>query len=349
MNFVGEMYESEDELADFFDDNSGILEDHFEIESDTESEEEEEGDVLENEFYISKSKEKWYKKPQIIVGRRNRSNILDKSFSLTEISQRIANIEDSFDIFINQEMLMKVCDYTNKFAQTKNTNWNQLDIKELKKTIGILILLGVYQSKNESVNNLWDITHGRKVIRNAMKLNRFQNILRNLRFDDKAERGYGTLAPFEEMFELFRRNMSKGIIPSENLTIDEQLVTFFGRCSFKTFMPNKPGKYGIKIWTLCDVKTSYCLNQIIYLGKKTENSTPEKNLSMNVVLDLITSYNSDLKGRNITTDSYFTSLELSKELLKKDITIVGTIDKKRVEVPPQFKSYKNKEIGEKNW
>jgi len=152
-----------------------------------------------------------------------------------------------------------------------------------------------------------------------MKLNRFQNLLKFLRFDNKIERRRSRMSAFEEIFELFRKNLSKGIIPSENLSLDEQLVNFHGRCSFKTYMPKKPGKYGIKIWTLCDVSNSYCLNQKVYLGKDDKDSPPDKNLSLKVAMELVNSYDRPLKGRNITTDSFFTSFELYKIIVKKGI------------------------------
>lgn len=149
------------------------------------------------------------------------------------------------------------------------------------------------------------------------------------RYDDKHQRGRGVLSPFIEFFKIYQRNLSNGIILSLNLTVDEQLVTFHGRCSFKTYMPTKPGRYGIKIWTLCDSETSYCLNQDIYLGKEEDVNVREKNLSSKVVTNLVDTLNINLKGRNVTTDRYFTSLHLAQELLKRDLTCVGTIEKKK--------------------
>lgn len=55
--------------------------------------------------------------------------------------------------------------------------------------------------------------------------------------------------------------------PAKNVTVDEQLVAFRGRCPFKQYIPSKPAKYGIKIWTLCDSKTSYVWKLQIYIGK----------------------------------------------------------------------------------
>jgi len=43
-------------------------------------------------------------------------------------------------------------------------------------------------------------------------------------------------------------------------------------------------------------------------------------------------------GKNVTTDNFFTSLELVNELKKKQTSIVGTADKARRELPPPAKS-----------
>ena len=54
--------------------------------------------------------------------------------------------------------------------------------------------------------------------------------------------------------------------PYENITVDEQLVPFCGRCSFRQNIKSKPAKYGLKLWLLCDSSTSYVLNAQIYTG-----------------------------------------------------------------------------------
>ena len=46
-------------------------------------------------------------------------------------------------------------------------------------------------------------------------------------------------------------------MPGDNITVDEQLVPFRGRCSFIQYMPSKPDKYGIKIFWACDSETAY--------------------------------------------------------------------------------------------
>ncbi|KAM3924560.1 piggyBac transposable element-derived protein 4-like [Leptodactylus fuscus] len=94
-------------------------------------------------------------------------------------------------------------------------------------------------------------------------------------------------------------------VRGENVTVDKQLVAFRGRCPFRQYIPSKPAKYGIKIWTLCDSKSSYALNVQVYTGKAPDER-PEKNQGMRVVLDLT----HGLKGQNVTCDNFFTSYQL---------------------------------------
>lgn len=63
--------------------------------------------------------------------------------------------------------------------------------------------------------------------------------------------------------------------PGPEVTVDERLVPFRGRCPFKQYMPSKPGKYGIKIWAACDARSSYAWNMQVYTGKPIDGR-PEK-------------------------------------------------------------------------
>ena len=54
------------------------------------------------------------------------------------------------------------------------------------------------------------------------------------------------------------------------------------------FIPSKPGKYGIKIWALCDATNAYLCNAKIYIGN--ENGAVETNHGEIFVNDLVTPY-----------------------------------------------------------
>ncbi|KAL7376340.1 hypothetical protein ABVT39_006069 [Epinephelus coioides] len=117
--------------------------------------------------------------------------------------------------------------------------------------------------------------------------------------------------------------------PGPKVTVDEQLVPFRGQCPFRQYMPSKPAKYGIKSWVACDARSSYAWKMQVYTGKP-QGGRPEKNQGTWVVLDLTRG----LSRRNVTCDNFFTSYDLGQRLLRRGLTMVGTVRKNKPELPP---------------
>ena len=105
-------------------------------------------------------------------------------------------------------------------------------------------------------------------------------------------------------------------------------------------MPNKPAKYGIKIFWLCDASLTYASNARIYV-RRQPGSEPEKNLGQNVVIQLTSPLQGS--GRNVTMDNYFTGIPLAKTMLQRKLTIVGTMKKCKREIPECMKPAKSRE------
>ncbi|XP_033223307.1 piggyBac transposable element-derived protein 3-like [Belonocnema kinseyi] len=105
-----------------------------------------------------------------------------------------------------------------------------------------------------------------------MSKNRFEFLVANMRFDDKNTRdtrkAEDKFAAFREIWSVFEGNCSRYYSPSEYLTIDETLLSFRGRYSFRMYIPSKPDKYGLKIVSLCDVRKLYFISGIPYVGKE---------------------------------------------------------------------------------
>ncbi|GFO02509.1 pogo transposable element with krab domain [Plakobranchus ocellatus] len=59
------------------------------------------------------------------------------------------------------------------------------------------------------------------------------------------EEGQGQVCHIREIWDLFDANLSKHYHPDQNITIDEQLVPFRGRCGFSQYIPSRPDKYVI--------------------------------------------------------------------------------------------------------
>ncbi|CAF3081518.1 unnamed protein product [Rotaria sp. Silwood2] len=252
-------------------------------------------------------------------GRFRATNILKKkSGSVTTVQ----TIFDVFKLFFTNDILDEIVLQTNKYAkryfteqhymqlnarnhQTKLTKWRDLDCTKLEKFIGLLIQAGVGHNNHESITELWGISKNRPIFHATMPLRRF-------------------------------KQLSQHFIPSDNLTVDEQLVPFQGRCSFVQYMPTKPAKYGIKFWVLCDADSRYVLALELYTGKV--GNVVQRNLATNVALRLIDQLPNNVKqGRNVTYDRYFSDYYLAKALLERKMTSLGVVDHKRAFVPNELK------------
>ena len=180
---------------------------------------------------------------------------------------------------------------------------------------------------------MWSETFGRPILRATMPLNRFRAFLSCCRFDNKTTRierqATDKLAPIREFIDNFVIKCNSLYTPSPYVCVDETLVGFRGKCAFKVYIPSKPDRYGIKVWSMCDNGTNYVCNLQVYLGKVGDS--PEQQQGARVVRDLArTIYGT---GRNITTDNFFTGHALGKFLLEKNLTLLGTMRKNRKELP----------------
>jgi Transposase IS4 len=123
--------------------------------------------------------------------------------------------------------------------------------------------------------------------------------------------------------------------PYEKLCIDESLLLFKGRCHFKQYIPNKRSRFGIKSFLICDCKTGFVQDFIIYSGKKTEieSSKLAKDLgkSGEVVLILLKPYLG--KGHTVITDNWYTSPNLYRVLSENHTNGFGTAKKNRKGMP----------------
>lgn len=195
-------------------------------------------------------------------------------------------------------------------------NWST-STAELYKFVAVLLARGVV-AKGFPLKELWNRQWGPAVFKRLMTRNRFYEIKRLIRFDNRATRRRrlqgDRFALISEVWYRFVSNCKKSYVPNAYLTIDEQLFPTKARCRFIQFMPNKPDKYGIKFWVLVDCVTKYVVNIIPYLGKDEQRAQNES-LPFNVVKTLMEDFNE--YGYNITMDSYFTFKSLADFLLKR--------------------------------
>ena len=105
------------------------------------------------------------------------------------------------------------------------------------------------------------------------------------------------------------------------MTIDVQLEAHRGRCPFRMYIASKPQKYGIKVFMVNDAEFKYCMNAFPYLGRGSADPEDDQNQGHYYVKQLLT--NLMQHGRTVCHDNWFTSLNITTDLLDAGIHSVG--------------------------
>ncbi|CAF4896057.1 unnamed protein product [Rotaria socialis] len=249
------------------------------------------------------------------------ASIIKQRIGVERLTTTIETVKDAFQCLITKDRILLL----------------ETDSNEIWAFIGILILAGVHRSKNADLNDLWSTINERPIFRATMAKNRFKSLLRFCRFDNIATREQrlkgNKLAPIRELWLMFLAQLRICYTPGESLAVDEQLILTCDRCNFHQYIPSKPGKYGLKILWCWDSSTAYPLNRDVYLGRQSETSaaTQATNRISNLVKRPVRPWiNTD---RTVTTDNYFSSVELGEELLGMNTTLVGTMRRSKKEIP----------------
>lgn len=189
---------------------------------------------------------------------RNRAeNIIHHLPGVKSVAKDKKSPNQCFSLFISDNMIADIVNYTNEKIRLQSSNdpqKSETTLVEMKALFGLLFLSGLARSGRQNTIDLhrWY----RNVFRDTVCRNRFVFLLQNLRFDSTATRSerikIDRLAAIRSIFEHIVKNCQDVYIPYENLTLDEELVAFRGRCGFRQYIPSKPAKYGIKIYALVD-------------------------------------------------------------------------------------------------
>lgn len=314
--------------------------------------------VPDNAYYVGKDKvSKWKKHchPSSLRSRTRAKNIVTQLAGVKQPAKNLTCPVEIWRAFFDPSILEIIVQHTNAhirdFAEGKysrDTYTKPTDAIEIEALIGLLYLCGVKKSNRLACEEIF-ATDGSsaELFRLTMSMQRFLFLLRHLRFDDHQTRierqTIDKLAPIREIFQKVVANYKDKFSPSEMLTVDEMLVGFRGKCSFRQYIPSKPAKYGVKIFALADAKMFYTLNMEVYVGKQPQNSPFQVSNSQDVVCRMV----EPISGtrRNITTDNWFTSIELCTKLqAEHKLTLLGTIRKNKRQIPSEFVNGSNRPV-----
>ena len=211
------------------------------------------------------------------------------------------------------------------YASQKNRHSFVFSDNCLKKLIGFLRLTGYHGLPQEKIYWCEDEDVESDIVRACFSRNRYLKIKRNLHFNDNSTLGTEEHARSFKIAPLMEKMNEKFLmygVFSKHLSIDEQMVQYYGLHFMKQFIRGKPIRFGYKNWPMCCSDTGYCFNFDLYGKKATES--PISGLGASVVLNMIAKVNVP-SDHIFYFDNFFTSFDLMKVLTERSISAFGTV------------------------
>lgn len=250
---------------------------------------------------------------------------------------------DLFHHFINDNVLELMTVQTNLYAtqeRAKNPDkhcakLHDVTKDELKTFLALNLAMGLVNKP--TLVSYWstDEIFLTPFFQKTFPRIRFTQILRYLHFVDnttltaRGQEGYDKLGKIRPFLERVIGRFQQVYSPSRNLSVDETLIKFKGRLSWRQFMKDKPARFGLKEFTLADSANGYVLDIIVYTGKET--AADSKGLAERVVLRLLEPFYGF--GYNIFMDNYYTSVGLFEKLYDNGVQACGTCRGDRIGLP----------------
>ena len=176
---------------------------------------------------------------------------------------------------------------------------------------------------------------------------RFHLLLKFLHFVnneeyDEATCGSKRLFKLKPILDHLNDRFRSVYTPDCDVSIDESLMMWKGKLGWKVFIPSKRARFGIKSFELCEAKSGYVWNFLVYVGKETvfDESLKDEAYGSKVVLELMSPLLN--QGYMITMDNWFSSPDLFEKLCKNETDAIGTLRQNRKGVPAEIKQAKLK-------
>ena len=166
-----------------------------------------------------------------------------------------------------------------------------------------------------------------------------------MHFVDNAELGEKPklASKIQPVWDYFNEKYKDLYTPKQDISIDESLLLWKGRLSWKQSILTKRAHFGFKSYVLCEAETGYIYKSLLYTGKEMSDALESDNChyaATRIVMDLIGPLLDC--GYTLFIDNWYSSFELSKLLLTRSTDTIGTLQKNRKDLPAEMKAKKLK-------
>ncbi|EQB59787.1 ac transposable element-derived protein 4 [Vairimorpha apis BRL 01] len=238
------------------------------------------------------------------------------------------SVMDAVKLFIGDDLFEYMVTETNRYhAQNielfrdsaNSVKWKDVTVVELKKMMGLLLLMGKVRKDTRDEYLSTDNTMSTPIFAEVMSRDRFRQIWHAWHFSNNDIEDKDRLKKIRPIISYFLPKFQNVYKPQRELSLDESIMPWRGRLPFKVYNASKITTYGLLIRMLCEAKTGYICNFIIYCG--------EGSRLQETILNLLQPYSN--LWHHVYMDNYYNSVATCEVLLQYKFGICGTIRQNR--------------------
>ena len=260
---------------------------------------------------------------------------------------------DYYKLFLGDDFLEMMVTGTNAYAEEKIQKlrqtgrlsrgsrwhkWKPVTVQEMKAVMAIIINMGIMSIPD--MEAYWKTSWECYIpfFHDIMGRNQFQEIFWNLHIPQQTNSSR-RINKVSVLLDHLRQKFQEAFYPGQEVAVDETMVGFRGRVLFIQYCPNKPTKYGLKIFVLADSNTGYVYNFVLYTGSETTTSLPATFSDLPVPAQYVMALMEDMldRGHIVFTDRYYSSIPLADTLSSRGTGLVGTLVRNRKGLPKEVR------------
>ncbi|XP_026469574.1 piggyBac transposable element-derived protein 4-like [Ctenocephalides felis] len=244
------------------------------------------------------------------------------------------SVSEVVQLFLGNDLFDYMAEESNRYHSqnidrfkdsAKSLKWKDVSAVELKKMLGLLLLMGRVRKENRDEYWSTDRTIETPIFAQVMSRDRFRQIWYAWHFSNNENNANerDRLNKIRPIVSYFKTKFEQVYKPERDLSLDESIMPWRGRLLFKVYNASKINKYGILIRMVCEAKTGYICNYEIYHG--------EGSRLQDTIIRLLQPYKN--LWHHVYMNNYYNSVDTCQVLLQHGIRSCGTIRKNR-ELPP---------------
>lgn len=284
------------------------------------------------------------KRKKILVSNWSKSEAFDNPMHECDLTSVLGKDDglaektpfELFKLFYTDDLNQHLVTETKRYADQRNNHTFDVTVDEMAQFTGIHLFSGYHILPRKRL--YWSADEDIKVpiVSNTMSRNKFESIKQYLHMADNGNLRQGDKAgKVRPLYDILNGKLQQFGVHHKHLSVDEQMLPYFGMHSAKMYMRNKPVKFGFKFWVLAS-SDGYPYHVILYTGKDSTRHEGDS-LGSQVVQQLLTVVEHP-ECHTITFDNFFTSLELLTTLKETGFAATGTIRENRLRDCPLVKS-----------